>query len=472
MKNGNVVLKSGIWYMVSNFLTRGIVFLTTPLFTRMLTKEEFGAFSNFSSWLNILSIIITLNVEASLISARYDYKDRVDNYVFSALGLSTASAAVWLVICNIFMGPVSAFLEMDPFYINLMLVYMFFLPALHLYQTQELYFYRYKNSTALSLITTMSSALIAVVLVLTLTNKLGGRIYGQIIPTVVIGGMLYLLIARRGIAGGQKMDFGVWKYALKVCTPYIPHLLSLTLLSSIDRIMITKMLGESETAMYSVAASVAMIVSLFLSAFNGAFSPWMAERLSKGEFKDIRKISKGYIGLFMCFAVGLMLLAPEVLLIMGGEAYMGARDLMIPVALGCVCQFLYTLFVNVEQYCKKTVGMAFASISATVLKYLLNLWLIPQFGYISAAYTTLIGYIWLLAVHMLLVRRMEQHTSFSYPFVIGALLAIGGVAVCVGFLYLWTWVRYAVVLAYVVLLLVLAWKYRSIILGVLRKKTT
>ena len=465
MSEGGKVVKSGIWYTVSNFLSKGILFLATPIFTRLMTPEEFGSFSNFSSWLSILVILVTLNVEVSLISARFDFEKRLDSYVFSALGLSSVSALIWAVACNLFMEPISDFLQIEPIYMNFMFAYLLFFPALQLFQTQERYFFRYKTSVALSLLSTVGSCLLSVLLVLVMQNRLGGRIVGHVFPTVLIGLGLYAIIAKRG----RKIDFGFWKYTLKVCLPYIPHLLSMTVLSSTDRIMITKLCGEAENALYSVAYNVAMIVSLLLTALNGAFSPWLGGKLAKEEYGDIRKVSKGYIALFVVFSVGLMLVAPEVLLIMGGKGYMAAKPIMIPVAVGCMCQFLYTMFVNVEQFYKKTVGMAFASASAALLNYVLNLWLIPKFGYVAAAYTTLVGYLWLLLIHMLLVRRMKKHQVYSYRFVFLVLACLGVIAALIGLLYLHDWVRYACVAVYGAALLVLVWKYRSKIVAILKK---
>ena len=56
-RSSGVVLKAGIWYTVSNFVFRGMAFITTPVFTRLLTKGEYGDFSNFASWMSILVII-------------------------------------------------------------------------------------------------------------------------------------------------------------------------------------------------------------------------------------------------------------------------------------------------------------------------------------------------------------------------------------------------------------------------------
>ncbi len=71
MSNNNIkALKSGIWYIIANFLTAASSFLTTPIFTRLMTQEQYGMYNNFTSWQSILAILCTFNVAASLISAR------------------------------------------------------------------------------------------------------------------------------------------------------------------------------------------------------------------------------------------------------------------------------------------------------------------------------------------------------------------------------------------------------------------
>ena len=45
---------------------------------------------------------------------------------------------------------------------------------------------------------------------------------------------------------------------------------------------------------------------------------------------------------------------------------------MPPVAAGCLLQFVYCMYVNIEQYEKKTVGMAMASVVAAGLNFVLN----------------------------------------------------------------------------------------------------
>ena len=47
-------IHSAIWYTISSLIAKGITILLTPIYTRVLTKGEFGQYTNFFSWQNIL----------------------------------------------------------------------------------------------------------------------------------------------------------------------------------------------------------------------------------------------------------------------------------------------------------------------------------------------------------------------------------------------------------------------------------
>lgn len=411
--NNRKALKSGLWYTFSNFFVRSIGFLTTPIFTRLLTHAEYGAYNNYTSWLAIITIFVTLNLESTLISARFDYKDKFDEYIFSILSLSSLSAIIWFFFLNVFSKQAESFLGIERTYINAMLLYLLFLPAINLFQARERYYYEYKKTVITSLILALGTAFVSVLLVINMNDKLTGRILGSVIPTVIIGLIFYIYFIRKG----KKVKIIYWKYVLPICLPYIPHLLSMTLLNSTDRIMIKYWWGDEATALYSLAYNSGALVTMFLTALNSAFSPWLGEKLSERKYRDIRDFSKKYIVAFLFLAIGIMIIAPEILLILGGKSYLEAIYVISPVSMGCICQFLYTLFVNVEQFKKKTIGMAIASAVAASVNLLLNWIFIPRYGYLAAAYTTLVGYLCLLCIHMFLVYRLKLSIIYSYKFI-------------------------------------------------------
>lgn len=465
MSNDGKALKSGLWYTISNFLINGLNFLITPLFTRMMTKAEFGDYNNYVSWLAIVTVIVTLNLESTMISARYDFENDFDDYISSMLLLSSISIGIWWIIANIFSGFFTDYFGMPQYSINIMFGYLMLLPAINLYIGRERYNFAYKKTVIISLIQALSIAGLSIALVYFMNDKVLGRILGASIGPIVIGLWLYYLIIKKG----KKIQASYWKYALKVCIPFIPHLLSLVLLNSMDRVMIKKICGAEDTALYSVAYTCGYIVTIFLNAINSAFAPWLGEKLALKEYGDIKKFSKKYVGLFAGLVLGIMLFSPEIVLILGGKKYLVAQYAIPPIIMGCMCQFLYVMFVNVEQFEKKTIGMAFASVSAALLNYVTNSIFIPKYGYVAAAYTTLAGYLWLLIVHMFLVYRLKLSKVYDYKLVI--FVALIGVLVTglITFIYSYTLIRLVLCGIYLIVVLLMLFKYKSIIMKFLRK---
>ena len=460
-------LKSGIWYTMANFLTKSIGLITTPIFSRLLTHQEVGAYGNYTSYLAVLTILITFNLESTFISAKYDFEKEFDSYVSSMLVFSTVSAAIWGIALNLFSDFAVEFMNIDRVYINCMCMYLVFLPAVHMYQTKERYRFGYKKSVLISCLIAVGTALISVLLVKMMENRLSGRVFGSALPTIAVGLVLYVLLVR----SGHNIKFEHIKYALPICLPFVPHLLSMTFLNTLDKMMITDMLGEEENSMYTIAYQCSSVVTILVTSLNTAFSPWLGEKLHLDAFDEIREFSKKYVLIFLYFAVGIMLVAPDLMMIMGGKSYMEAEYVMPPVMLGCACQFVYTMYVNVEQFKKKTVGMAIASASAAAINFGLNYILIPKYGYIAAAYTTLISFLWLLAAHMFLVWKLGYSKTYPNKFILCILGAAAVITVGVNALYKLTILRYAIVAVYACVFFYFAMRYKDDILKLLKKKT-
>jgi len=97
----NKVLKATIWYTISNFMLKGVSIITTPIFTRVLTKAEYGSYTNLVSWYSLISIIATLSLVSTMVSARFDFKDDINSYIKTNLifGSSVAfiiSGILWI----------------------------------------------------------------------------------------------------------------------------------------------------------------------------------------------------------------------------------------------------------------------------------------------------------------------------------------------------------------------------------------
>ena len=429
-RNAGTVIKAGIWYTLSSFLTKGVAFITTPIFTRLLSSNDYGEYSNFVAWAGILVIVATMEMHATVNRARYDY-DNLDGYLSSVAITGTIVTTVLWGIVQLFPDFFCRFFSMDMPYINILFITTMVSPALQLLQAKNRINYKYKTYVALSFGSVLLSTLVSLGLVLLMQNKLAGRIIGHYGTVFVIDLCVYIYI----IYKGRQFKWSECKYALLICIPMIPHLLSKYILNQSDRIMIKQFCGASDTAFYSLAYNCAMIPIMLATATNVAWSPWSSEKIHEGKYETVRKASYYYILLFYCVVLGIFVLGPEVVLILGGEKYAEAVNVLPPVVMGAAFQFLYNLYVSLEQFAKKTVGMAFGTIAAALINIGLNWLLIPRYGYIAAAYTTLVGYACLLVIHFFLAKRTGYSRAYDTKFIFGSVAALFCVMLCMLWLY-------------------------------------
>ena len=148
-RNAGTVIKAGIWYTLSSFLTKGVAFITTPIFTRLLSSNDYGEYSNFVAWAGILVIVATMEMHATVNRARYDY-DNLDGYLSSVAITGTIVTTVLWGIVQLFPDFFCRFFSMDMPYINILFITTMVSPALQLLQAKNRINYKYKTYVALS----------------------------------------------------------------------------------------------------------------------------------------------------------------------------------------------------------------------------------------------------------------------------------------------------------------------------------
>ena len=455
-----VAARAGIWYVICSFINKGIAFLTTPIFTRILTKTEVGEFSNYSVWLSIITIIATMDMQVTVARARFDFDGQLDEYVSSLAILSSISTCIAYIAMLIFRGPVMKVTGLSPRMIHFLMATVLFTGAFNLFQVKQQVQYKYKTFAFITLLLNGASVLLSLFFVFHMEDRLGGRLIGFTIPRVLIYTTLFVIL----LFTGRSFQWKYCRYALAISLPYVPHLLSLNLLSTSDRTMIRNICGAEDAAVYTIGYSCAILVNVLSSSMNQSWIPWMSERLHKEDYAATRKWSAVYIGLFVVLVSCIGLVAPELILFMGGRSYADAVHVMPPIMAGCTFQAFYTLYVNVETYEKKTAGMAVATVTGAGINILLNAIFIPIYGFVAAAYTTLIGYAVLLAIHYLMVRRIHMTKVYDTKRFLMMLAAVTAMIPVYYLLYAHRYVRYAVIAGVVLGAMALCVKYKDTLL--------
>ena len=418
-------LKSGVWYVIGNFVAKAAGFITTPIFTRIMTKGEIGDYSNFISWIEILSIIVTLNLSTSIMIARFDFKAKLDDYISSNLVLGSIVTTGFYIIVVIFKDFFLKLLGFNELELHIAFVYLLVYPAMQMFLINSRIQYKYIETVFVSLISTIASTVISLLCAIIFEeNRLFGRLVGFYVPLIFMNIAIYIRILKKSWHINPKY----WKYGLMVSIPLVWHTLAGNLLGSSDRIMIRYFCGTEETALYSIAYYCGMIVSVFWSAVNNAWSPWAYEKMDEKNYGDLKHAARPLIICIGGIVFLFLLFAPEILYFMGGRRYSKAINVVPPVMLAYIFQAVYSLYVNIEFYSKKQHFIAIGTSIAAIINIVLNYWLIPKFGYIAAAYTTLVGYIVLFLIHYFWVWRMGKHnwydSKFNIIFLIGTVVSL------------------------------------------------
>ena len=238
------------------------------------------------------------------------------------------------------------------------MLYSLFTPAVQTLIAKYRMYNEYKNVIILTWITLLVSTFASLGLTcLMMSDKLAGRVIGNYVVIAIVDIIFWIYI----IVQGKKFSIKMCRYACAMSLPLLVHELSGVLLNSSDRIIINQLCGAKKAALYSIAYTIAMVITVLLSSLNQAWVPWFFDKLEMNKIESIRKAVPKYIAGFTIGCIWLMLIGPEMVMIFGGRSYAEAVYVIPPVCLAMEIQFVYTLYVNIEFFLKKTTYISLAT---------------------------------------------------------------------------------------------------------------
>ena len=88
--------RSAIVFVISSFLIKGITFLTTPIFTRLMDPTQYGIIATFNSWQLIVEVFALLGLTSAGVFnvGLNDYRECRDQYVSNVLTLCNLMTVV------------------------------------------------------------------------------------------------------------------------------------------------------------------------------------------------------------------------------------------------------------------------------------------------------------------------------------------------------------------------------------------
>lgn len=461
-------VKASIALFVSNIITKGIAYITMPIYTRLLTSEQYGQSTVFFTWMQVFGIVAMFCLSAGVFNnGMIDYPEKRDEFSFSMLALSNVITVIFAILLLVFYPFVSKYVRLDVSLLIMMCIVFFFQPAYNFWVSRQRYELKYKATFIMSVIAAIISPTIAIASISFFENKLYGRIFGAELPLVIMYIFFFIYIM---VKGKFKVNVSYWKFALKFNLPLIPHYLSTYLLTSADALMISYLIGEAATAYYSVAYSVAAVVTIVWTAVNGSLVPFTYENCKRKNYQAINKVTLPILSLFAFCCIGVILFAPEVIFFMATKEYAEAIYVIPPIVGGVFFQAQYYIYSNIVYYYKRPLYVMLGSVTAVVINIVLNYVFIGRFGYIAAGYTTLLCYIVQAVIDYFAMRHVVGENVYDMKYIVKLSVIIIVLSVLSNLIYDFWIVRYSILAVACIVLIIMRKKVIGI-LGIMKKKT-
>lgn len=409
--NVPVETKVSLAYLLCTIIQRGIGFFTVPIFTRMLTEEQYGESTLFYSWSSVLTVLITLQLPyGSFSKAMVKYEDKRAEYVSSTQSIITLLAIAFLIIYFPLSGFWNDIFKFSEEMILFMVLEIVSLSSILLWSGKKRFEYKYKSVIAVTLLCALLTPAMQLLFIFLCDQKGLAKIKGGVVVSIVIGGIIYIVNL---IKGKKIFDKEFWKYSFSFNVPLLAYYLSQMIFNESDRIMISHMEGVDRAAEYGVAYSLATIIIFVLNAINNTYTPWIYSKIKDGKHDENRDVSAKIAIILAVLLLVVIWLGPEVIEVWAGKSYASAKWVVPPVAMSVLLLFFTQQFAYFEFFYEKKAMLIVASVISAIVNIILNYVFIGKFGYIAAGYTTLISYIIMASITYFGMRRIEKEFNYE-----------------------------------------------------------
>lgn len=440
------VAKTSMVLIIAKFFQKGLATISSPIFTRIMPSSEYGIISTFTSWQSVLYIIATLNMSQGVFNnGMLEFKEDRQSFTFSILILANICTLIFGIIYIIGYKWIAPFIDMPDILMWIMIAYFFVTPAYNYWLGKSRFEYKYKSVFFASIISALLSTGGAIVTVILAPDNLKAvtKVTTTEMVSIILGIIFYMytIYSAKG-----KINIRYWRYALEINLPLIPHYLSMYVLSSSDRIMITKLVNTSATAIYNVAYTVASVILIFWNAVDAAYAPWIYQKMEKKDYLSLQKRGQEVILIFAGCAILITLFSPEIIRILGPQEYYEGVYIIPSVVAGVFFTAVFSLYMRVELYLKKSSTIMIATVAAAITNLILNYIFIKAIGYQAAGYTTLICYILLAMFHAYNLKKLGYGKVYNNKIITVISIVVCVIIISVSLLYPFTVIRYSLIL--------------------------
>ena len=401
-------------YGVSSIVGRFLNYLLVPIYTISMPASTggYGVITNMYAITALLLVLLTCGMETGFF--RFANKGDDDPIrVYSTTLLTVGSISLsFLAVCLLFLKPIAGVMgyEEHPWYLGMMLIVI----AMDAIQAIPFAYLRYKNRpikfAALKMLFIFASiALNIVYFVFMKGTDVGAAFLINLICTSLV--MVCLISELRGFRYTLDRDLvkRMFRYSFPILILGIAGILN----QVVDKIIFPFVYpDEAEAAVqlgiYGATSKIAMIMAMFTHAFRFAYEPFV---FGKSREKDNRQMYAQAMKFFIIFTLlaflAVMFYLDILRYVIGRDYWEGLK--VVPIVMAA--EMFMGVYFNLSFWYKltdETKWGAYFSITACTIVILMNVFLIPVYGYVACAWAGFTGY----AVAMLLSYFVGQK---KYP---------------------------------------------------------
>jgi O-antigen/teichoic acid export membrane protein len=193
--------------------------------------------------------------------------------------------------------------------------------------------------------------------------------------------------------------------------PLVPSAVMGQVLDVSDRLLIGATRGPVEAGLYTVGYTTAILPLEFLIAILAAATPVIVvvhweTRGAKPVAELLSRLLAAFIYLSVPLVITLTFLGRQAIGMVATPSYAGASRIVFPVAMGGVLLGIQWVYQRSLLLRHRTKSILLMFIASALVNTGLNLWLVPRYGYESAAWTTFASYAFLCAMMARASRRL------------------------------------------------------------------
>lgn len=385
-------------YGVSSIVGRFLNYLLVPVYTIALPASSggYGVVTNIYAWVALILVLLTCGMETGFFRFANKGQDAPMRVYSTTLLSVSIGSLVFVALGLLFLEPIAGWLEYGehPWYIGMMMIVV----AMDAIQSIPFAYLRYKKRpikfAALKLLFIfLNIALNLFYYVILEGNDVGYAFLFNLVCTSVV--MVCMIPELRGFT--YVLDKELLKRMLRYSLPLVILGVAGILNQVADKIIFPFVYPDEAEAtiqlgIYGAASKIAMIMAMFTQAFRFAYEPFV---FGKSKEKDSREMYAQAMKFFIIFTL-LAFLAVMFYLdilrhVIGRDYWDGLR--VVPIVMAA--EIFMGIYFNLSFWYKlidETRWGAYFSLTGCIILILMNIFLVPKYGYIACAWAGFTGY--------------------------------------------------------------------------------